>query len=133
MRKAGFICCIALALSSSGLANPGGPPPAMTCELAGIEGCSSKTCTGSGVQDPSLTLTVSRTSHTLAINGIVGRIDDSESDPYAEGFHTVTWNWDLISYKGYRMYEASNSLLIGLTENGSNLVFNCLNLLDAKP
>jgi hypothetical protein len=133
MRKAGFICCLAAVLSEAGSAHAGDLPPTMSCEVSGHAGCNGDDCVGAGIKDPSIKLKISRSFHTLLLNGISGSIDEGNGDPYADGNHNVRWKWGAIAFTTYRLNQPEpGRVFLTLHRDGSELEFHCLGSLFAK-
>lgn len=133
MRKTGFICCVAFLLLGPGSANGADLPSKMSCKVSGHAGCNGDICVGAGTKDPSIKLTIFRSSHTLLLNGISGKIDDGNGDPYADGNHNVRWKWGAIAFGKYRLIEPQpGRVFLTLNGGGAELEFLCLGSLRAK-
>ena len=81
MRKANVICWIACLVLCSETAFAADLPPILHCTVIGAGGCDGDVCVGGGRADPSIKLTVFRSTHKLVLNGISGTIDEGSGDP----------------------------------------------------
>ena len=107
-------------------------PTKMRCKVSGSAGCS-EICVGAGIRDPSVTLIISRSSHTIILNGVSGVIDNRAGDPYADGNHNVAWAHDMITYNSYRLNRTEpGRLFLTLSKHDAELEFHCLGSLYAK-
>lgn len=134
MRTAGLPLFMAFVASTPVSATAPSFPSKMNCKVSGHAGCSDDgICVGAGTSDPTIKLSISRLSRTLVLNGILGKIDDGNSDPYEVGTHSVRWKWGVIAFKTYRLNQPQpGRLFLTLGGGETELEFLCLGSREAR-
>lgn len=127
MLKTGIMCAMALLMSGSGIVSASDLATSMRCKVTGSGGCSGDICVGGGIKDPAVKLYISRLNHSLSLNGIDGKIDDGNGDPYAGGNHKIRWKHGLITFRTYRLNKSQpGRVSLTLNNGGGELEFHCL-------
>jgi hypothetical protein len=124
VNAAAITLLIGLAMSGPALASD--LPRVLHCEVTGSFGCGADFCTGAGIEDSSIHLTVDTKTKIIDINRIKGHIDDDKPvDVLADS--PITWSHRVIAFDYVSAYRVGKRFWLNVgKQNESGLEFTCL-------